>query len=84
MVFSGGAQRGGVAVVRRRRGFGAMVFSGEVVQKVASGMLRGALQHRRVAWGMERKVIEQRCLEVDAHRWIAVAAQNIGGGWGRS
>jgi hypothetical protein len=71
MVFGGGAHRSGVTAMRWRRGFGATMFSGEVVWKVAGGVLRGAL-------------IERRCPEVDAHRSIAVAAQNIGGGWGRS
>jgi hypothetical protein len=65
--------------VRQRRGFRAVAFSGEVVQTVADGVLRGALQHQRVACGTKRKVIEGRCPKVNAHQRIVVAVQNIGG-----
>jgi hypothetical protein len=41
-----GAHRDGVAVVRRRRGFKAVAFSGEGGgAPVAGGACRGALQH---------------------------------------
>jgi hypothetical protein len=53
--------------VRRRRGFRVVAFSDEVVRTVADGVLRGALQHQRVAWGTERKVIEGKCPKVNTH-----------------